>query len=295
MKKYVSRWTTEASGYPLKRTENDLKYLRLFNRVDGYKLLPRNWIQALRSDLYHDYVRSRISELCREPFCYLGRKTFNGKNINEVFTYYLSERGDKLLGDYGHTSKKQDAEQVLIDLVDASIELGVRTAPDVQLLKWRKILEHPNTPERIKTSTNPFAIYLNSKEKIIPDGRPFVLRKDGKGAVAFFKEVDRATEPLTSKKTREHIKQKFDKYQQAWKQELYKKQYGFPAAMILFITTEKGRMENMMKLLGPCSYIAFQTIEDFTILGLTPPVTTKFFTDPWKRNGYTDFYLKELG
>jgi hypothetical protein len=293
MKKYPSRWTTEPSGKCLKRTENDLRYLRLFNRVDGYKLLPRNWITAFVPDLHPNYVRTRIAELCREPFCYLARKTFNGRNINEMFTYYLTERGDRLVGDDGTVSTKQDAEQVLIDLVDASIELGIRTDPSVELLKWGAILKHANTPDRLKTSTDPFTLHL-PREKIRPDGRPFVIRKMGKGAVAFFKEVDRATEPLTSRRDREHIKHKFDQYRAAWSSKIYKTQYGFPAAMVLFVTTSPGRMENMMALLGPCPYIAFKTIEDFTVLGLTPPITTKFFDEPWKRAGHPDFALTEL-
>lgn len=292
MKQYIDRWSTEPSGKPLKRTENDLAYLRLFNRTDGYKLLTRNWVQAFFPDQHPNWVRTRIAELTRKPHAYLGRKTFNGRNINEIHTYYLAERGIALLGDDRPPLRKQDEEQALIDLVDASIELGARKA-GVEMRKWGKILQHPDTPEHIKTHPHPFVIKVNDVDKIIPDGRPFVL-KNATGAVAFFKEVDRKTEPLTSRTKREHIQQKFDNYKAAWGKRAYKTQYGFPNAMVLFVTTGSLRMQNMMQLLGPCPYILFKTIEDFTVLGLTPPVTTRFLDEPWERSGFPPFSLKTL-
>ena len=89
---------------------------------------------------------------------YLDRFTFNGtRNINETMTYYRTERGTRFLSQSGYPifrgTKDQSHHQALLDISTASIELGVKAHPHVELLKWSQMLEHPLMPDSTKTDS----------------------------------------------------------------------------------------------------------------------------------------------
>lgn len=187
---------------------------------------------------------------------------------------------------------------ILDSMIEASIELGMRDYGDtLQLYRWGDILEHPRTPEAVKFSTDPFRITLADGSHVIPDGAPLVLRHNLNGALALFRETDRATEDLSGN-ARITIEKKLLNWKQAIEGKLYEKIYGFPSAMLLFITIDERRMERIMRLtertLGPCSYILFKTTQDYEQSFKSVKPHTDILTMPFKRVGFPSFSLLTL-
>jgi hypothetical protein len=294
-----SRFSLDPLDYTLRLTARDIAILRLF---DDYRLLPTNWIRAFFPEADPIGLRNRLTALTKEPHTLLGRFTFNGtKNVNETMTYFRTTQGDRLLISKGYPplvrSGLKDAHQVLCDLVDASIALGVRAEPNLELITWRDLLNHPKVPEATKRLSNPFSFTLGDR-RLTPDGRPFIIkRRDTNQSILFFKEIDRHTEPLAKSELRASIAAKFDGYRRVFEGRLYTSQFGHGQALVLIVTTNVQHMRNMMEVaaeVGIHRSTLFQTIHDHTVHGETAPVTIRFLTEGWQRQGYPAFSLKML-
>jgi hypothetical protein len=156
----------------------------------------------------------------------------------------------------------------------------------VELLKWQDIRDHPATPQLPKL---PFRFDLGNTY-VKPDGRPFAL-KAGHETILFLKELDRNTEePFT-------IKTKLKHYNLL--QNEIKKRYGFKSFMLLFVTTNTTRQENILRWvkseIGDCKWVLTQVMTDHVQKMLsTAPVVTHLFDDVWRRACESNFSLKEL-
>ena len=233
-----SRFVRTPLAVALRANPRLIAILRVF---DDHRLLPANWIHALVGGDRIGLNR-RLTQLYREGL--LNRETLLGpKNVYETMTYSRTEKGDRFLNEKGFEGLPHDgthdAHQVLLDILSASIELGARNS-SIELHKWKEIRDHPKTPKlpnhpfRFQVGTNP-----NNEKTIflVPDGRPFFL-KGQEGSILFVKELDRNTEPATT------ILTKLKNYQKA--EDAIKARYGFKAMMLLFVTTDKTRQENIL-------------------------------------------------
>lgn len=273
-----SRFEPTLGDETIRLTERDIAVLKTF---DHYRLLPFNWLHALIGGPYVG-LRSRCTKLVAAG--YLKRKTFNGtRNIYETMTYYLTEKGTRTLLEMGHPQpdpydRTHDNHQVLLDILDASIELGAKQSA-TELIKWDGIKQRkPDIADK------PFKFQLG-KTWLIPDGRPFVL-KNNNGAILFLKELDRNTESAAT------IKNKIANYHKA--EQDIKDRYGVKAVMLLWVTTTDIRKENILKWIGSSKWMLTQTIFDHTPLGKFHPVSTKHFHEPYERAGYKPFSLEKL-
>lgn len=306
--KRLSRFSDDPTGVPLTVSPKDIEIFKLLDPERRYSILPTNWIQALLGG-DPTWMSKRLGRLSRRPYKYLHRPeeqwTFNA--LYKHALYRRADKADQYLIEQGllrrRAKRRTDAlrHQLLDNLVDASIELGVTADPALSLLDWHGILDHPKTPAALSDANEPFRLRIG-EQSLIPDGRPFVLRRsqaDGRALSLCIlgKEIDRATEPLRPSRMRHtSIARKFELYRKIFNAKLYQSHYGFPNAMVLIVTVSEAHMQNMMALAaeimgGKCSYLLFKTIEDFANIARSPQVSTAMLETPWQRAGYPPFYL----
>jgi hypothetical protein len=263
-----------------------LATLQLFDR---YRILPLNWMHALVGGGSYVGYRNLCTRMTLAKL--LERRTLNGRrNNNETQTYSRSKAGDKYLHERGYEAlphdSHHDAHQALVDIAEAQIELGARAA-DVEYHPWVDIRDHPKTP---RLPDRPFRFDVNDTYQI-PDGRPFYL-KNARGSMLFLREIDRNTEAPDT------IRIKLRNYRQL--QDRIQSRYGFRHMMLLFVTTNETRKENILRLLGEefvsgCKWILVATMTDHVKECLTTtPVATHLFTEPYLRAGHRPFSLLSL-
>jgi hypothetical protein len=263
-----------------------LATLQLFDR---YRLLPLNWMHALAGDGSYVGYRNLCTRMTLAKL--LERRTLNGRrNNNETQTYSRTRPGDRYLHERGFEAlphdSHHDTHQALVDIVEAQIELGSRAA-GIEYHPWIDIRDHPKTP---RLPEKPFRFDVNDTYQV-PDGRPFYL-KTARGSMLFLREVDRSTEAPDT------IRVKLRNYRQL--KDHIQSRYGFRRMMLLFITTNDTRKENILRLIGEefvdgSQWILVATMTDHVKECLTTaPVTTHLFTEPYLRAGFRPFLLHTL-
>lgn len=96
----------------------------------------------------------------------------------------------------------------------------------------------------IKGSTLPIPL---RRGRLIPD-QLFAL-KSAAGYLAFFLEIDRSTEPLTSKAPRRSLAYAIDQYREVFDGDLHRQHYGIKAnTLVLFVFEDAGRQERFLDL-----------------------------------------------
>lgn len=301
------------SGRSLQPTELVFRILDLFDPQRRYTYLPRDGTyQLLGEPCDPDYFRKLLADMAREPYKWLDCP-MQQIGVNHLAKQIIYTRGDGanplLITHERPTSSERPAKQykhqLLGDLVDASIELGVMRNPELDLLLWhRDILNHPKTPEHVKRLPDPCSIPVGS-QKLRPDGLPYVIRrtlKDGTTrALPLFKEIDRNTEQTTyTPRKHNTIEEKYTRWERIFRERIYQTHFGFPAAMVLFITTSEQHMHHLMahagETMGKCSWLLFKTIPDYGAQerGTSIPLTTRYLDEPYLRVGFPPFSLKTL-
>jgi hypothetical protein len=305
MDKRLSKLSDEPSRKQLLLQPRDIQILELLDPEHRYAYLSRDWIIAFIGGST-EVLRHRLGQMSRKPYKWLHRpdqqRAYNVLYKQSI--YMRGEGGDALLMNLGKLSRRsrrrsaQFRHELLLDFVDASIELGARRDPMMEYLDWSAILAHPKTPQSLLENTDPFKIQTQ-EQALVPDGRPFVLRHTQKGAIAFFKEVDCNNEQIAyTPKKHNTLEHKFRRYKDMFGRKLYQFQYGFPAAMVLVVTTNQVHMQNMMRAaeraLGKPSWLLFKYTPDHDLLGKSIPVTTEFYDTPWERAGRPPFLLNTM-
>jgi hypothetical protein len=294
-----SRFSRTSNGRNL--SEDGRVLIKLLRELDPewrYPCLPTDWLAAITGHV-EKYVKTIALDAAREPHFFTGRKDYHFKSS----VIWREQKGDELLIRKGYLSRRsrrtkaQRAHDILDSIIDASIELGVRKQPDLELLTWRDILQHPKTPQAIKDSLDPFRITLANGKDVLQDGRPFALRHKLNGALGFFKETDRDSEDLSGS-ARITIDKKLDAWKEIFEQRLYHKIYGFPRAMLLFITINESRErkihERIKARIGSCSWILTKTTDDFEQSHFSVKPHTKILDEPFNRVGFPPFDLRTL-
>ncbi len=298
----------DADHRPLQITERDIAVFELLDPEFRYTYLPSNWVHAF---LGGDALRlsKRLGRLSRAPHHYLVRPAQRAHSLNANYkhdVYARAEAGDRLLIERGRIARRairpseHYAHQLLNDLVDASIEMGVRTDPALRMIGWKEILAHPKLPSATRDAPHPFRLPVGDAT-LIPDGRPYVLARampdGGKRFLCVIgKEIDRHTEPLVpTDKLRSGIARKFELYRAFVDDRGYLTHYGFPNAVVLIVTTNAQHLTNMMalthELIGPCTYLLFKCVPDWAHAANFPPPGDFMLTEPWQRVGHPDFFL----
>ena len=299
MDKRRSRFSRVSNGRKLSSDgEVLIKILRKLDPEWEYSCLPTDWLAAITGHV-EKYVKTIALDAAREPHFLTGRKDYHFKSS----VIWREDKGDELLIKKGYLSRRsrrtkaQRAHDILDSIIDASIELGVRKQPQLELLKWRDILQHPLTPQAMKDSIDPFRITLASGSVVIPDGKPFGLRHAENGGMGFFKETDRDSEDLSGN-ARVTIDKKLDAWKEIFDNKLYRKLYGFPSAMLLFITIDKDRekklQERIKARIGNCSWILTKTTADFEQSHFSVKPHTEILDTPFNRVGFPPFDLRTL-
>lgn len=277
---------------PLTLSTRDLAIFRLLDPEYGYHYLPSNWINAFVGG---DALRlsKRLGRLARAPHGYLARRQDWYKHA----VYARTTKADELLGEPRVRDRDPYPHRLLQDLVQASIAIGVGADPALSLMCWSDLAATGKIPSATLDTSDPHAIPLASG-KLVPDGSPFAIRKDSRWRFVLGKEIDRATEPLTSTQARRTIRQKLEHYREVFDRRLYAAHYGFPNSVVLFVTTSPTRMLSMMELardvIGPCSYLLFASTRDWANERRFPAPNGDML-GPYQRVGHPPLHLANFG
>ena len=300
----LRRDSTDANGRPLVMGARDRAVLELLDPQFRYKYLPSNWIHAFVGGNWTG-LRKRLARMKRKPECFLLRPkqqdySENARYKHDVYT--RSDAGARFLGTVNGSKIYKDREyahDLLTDLVDASIEIGVRNDSSLRLLTWRDLAVHPNVPARTRFSQHPFRIPLgrhqHNKETVLePDGRPIIVETSDHGVfrknLYLLKEIDLNTEPLTSANERASWQRKLERYKLFFEQKLYASHYGFHSCLILVITTSEQRLRALLAM-SPPSYFLFKVEPNHARAPHFPDPSGRMLTEAWKRAGAPDFHL----
>ena len=260
-----------ADDHTLSLTARDLEIFRLLDPEFRFHYLPSNWVHAFTSG---DELRlsKRLARLARDPHKFLERR----QDWYKHSVYSRTTRADRHLGERRVRDRDPFAHRLLQDLVQASIEIAVPADPLLRIVHWHELATSGKIPNPTIESAEPNSIALRSG-KLIPDGKPFAIVSGGLWRFVLGKEIDRGTEPLVGAGARRSIRQKFTAYAECFEHRLYTTHYGFPNAVVLFVTTSEMRMKNMMQLcddvIGPCSFLAFAHTKDWAIESRFPSPT----------------------
>lgn len=305
MKKPLGHFSDEPRETPLRETVNDALLLQVLDPRSSFKLLPTNYLPAFMPHLHPKHVTNRAGLLARRPYNYLGYVVFSGRNLNEVRYYFRTPAGDRFLMERGYLAglrrpAARNRHQALVDLWKASLRLGVKTST-LTYRHWDDLVQRPKMPERTKNSDHPFRLYLGD-EYAVPDDAPFTLSNE-KGGMLFLVEMDCNSEQITRADEKNTIEGKLQMYRDLLKARVPHRQYGVnPAAdavKLIIVTVTQGRREAIKRKIfdvfgGACPSILLGLIENHPKIGVTPPITTKQFTEPYQRAGLPDFSLAAL-
>lgn len=259
----------DADDRPLAISERDLRIFRLLDPEHAFHYLPSNWLHAfVGGDAQR--VSKRLGRLAREPHGYLVRRQARYKHA----VYARTPKADAYLGEKRIRDRDPFAHRLLQDLVTASLALTVSRTSGLTFLPWLDLAATGKIPAPTLDGPEPHAIPLQSG-KLIPDGKPIAIRAATRWRFVLGLEIDRGTEPLTSPQARRSIAKKLESYAECFASKLYTSHYGFPNAVVLFVTTSPARMQSMLALtervIGPCSYLLFARTTDWAIAPSFPP------------------------
>lgn len=283
---------SRVDGDALFLSERDLAIFRLLDPEHGYRYLPSNWIHAFVGG---DQLRvaKRLGRLARAPHNYLERRQDWYKHP----VYERTAKADAQLGDKRFRDRDPFAHRLLEDMVQASIALAVAADPAARLVAWPELAASGKVPAATLDSKQPHAIPLR-QGKLVPDGKPFAITRNGRWLFVLGKEIDRGTEPLVANYARRSIKEKLEHYRACFEESRYASHYGFPNSIVLFVTTSPVRMASMMELcrtvIGPCTHLLFAHTRDWANEPRFPPASGDLL-GPYQRVGHPPFNLSTLG
>jgi hypothetical protein len=313
-----SRWTRDpvtddGRTVVVHPTDRDVEIFKLLTR---YRYLPSDYIHAFVGGSMSALSR-RLNFLSRKPNFYLARPHQQRECADANYrhlVYELDERGSRVLKECGlsflpKSYHRNFAHELMVSQIMASFELGTREMANVRLITWPQILASPNTPAGTRDSPTAASIPITfsfADERysvnVNADGRPFGIERivGGSRTYLFFPgiEADCATEPIdTSGFERSSIAKKLCAYIAIAEQGVYRSHFGFPNFFVPLITTNKARMESMMKLLDGMTggrgskMFLFKTFPSFTSAEKPPAPDGHMLTLPWQRVGFPPLCL----
>jgi hypothetical protein len=313
----ISRWGTDPvlrNGNPVvvtpRNTKDYVAYLAPFAR---HHFLNVRQIAKLAGRSFHT-TQDAVHVLKSEPNFYLKvcNEQANNKRfyLNTCLYYDLTLKGEKELAAHGipniarATSRSFDHE-VMVSEISSSLDIGASEHPDVEILWWNDLANHPQVPEATKKLKNPLAIptQIAGKDTLIhPDYSPFVIRrKHLKAAEYIFLpgfEADADSESLeTSTQGARTIRNHFEGYLYVMQKEIYRSHFGATSLFVPFVFTNQTRMHNAIDLLNRIPeardytrFFLFKWMPTFKF-GTPAPATGHILLEPWTRGNGKSFSL----
>lgn len=192
---------------------------------------------------------------------------------SDPMVYGLGNKGADLLADLDiprgkvdWTSKNREVKKVFLEhtLMVAHFMVCLQVAcdkqGDIRLIEPEEVLKE--SPAGRGDYINPFSWRVQTKKhhqgsirdlqfNLIPDkvfGLHFVKDPPGKNKAYFFLEADRGTMPIQrSNFFRTSFFKKMIGYWASWREDLFKKTFGFKNARVLTITTSEDRIKSMIQ------------------------------------------------
>ena len=252
-----SRWTANPitkNGHVVATRPNVAGDLEILKWLGRYPLLTADDLVALTNRPYKSVIR-RLNKLKRKPTQFL--KVCDGQREQpRVYQYtsqalQLAPNGIAKLREIGFEPKTPKASIHFIhQLTESQVGAAFHCLP---IITFDEILAAPHTPQGAQKAI-PVQFSLKGKDydyDLTPDGQPFGIKyTNGTYRFCAF-ETDCASEPLSaSTADRQSIERKFGAYLTVLANGLYESHWGFPGLTVLFTTTTKQRMENMLALLA---------------------------------------------
>ena len=252
-----SRWTANPitkNGHVVATRPNVAGDLEILKWLGRYPLLTADDLVALTNRPYKSVIR-RLNKLKRKPNQFI--KVCDGQREQPRIYQWTSQalqlapNGIAKLHEIGFEPKTPKASIHFIhQLTESQVGAAFHALP---IITFDEILAAPHTPKGAKKSI-PVQFTLKGKDydyDLTPDGEPFGIKyRNGTYRFCVF-ETDCASEPLTSSnRDRQTLEQKFAAYLTVLGNGLYESHWGFPNLTVLFTTTTKLRMENMIELLA---------------------------------------------
>ena len=298
----------DGGARPAILTERDIEIFKLLAR---FRYLPSDYIQAFVGGSEKGLTH-RFNLLSRKPNLYLARPQQQRQSANANYrhlVYELDDRGARALRERGlpHPQKSYQrnfGHELMVSLIMASIELGMRECGHVRLISWTEILASEKTPRATRELAAPASIAISyslrgeaRSDTITADARPFGLERtlEGKRSYLFFPgiEADYGTEPIDAQSTdRSSLAKKFAAYLAIVEQGIHRAHFGFPNFFVPVATTTTARMRSMMELVerltsgNGSKILLFKTLPSFTSADKPPSPSGHMLTSPWERVGY---------
>jgi hypothetical protein len=225
------------------------------------------------------------------------------RNLRENIYYQLAPRGVEWLNANGeHVQQPRRVYNLghtgLVSHIMASITAGVTQHSSAKLISWEEMQTHPKFPQETITAKDNTAVPHPTKGHIRPDTHPFgveMLKDNHKRYRFFVVEADNGTETIKPSKPAEYtgnsIYSKFEAYLDFIESKGFHARYGLPNYFVLFIFTNRTRLDNAKALLasmtrGGSRYILFQLADHNALPGY-------IFTSACERVGYEALFLSK--
>lgn len=212
--------------------------------------------------------------------------------------YDIAPAGERALKAAGIWRSKNSAatgpwlHQFMVSSIIASVRLCTEARTDLSFIPGADILERANT-----TLSCPVSIVdPHTRRHVTKELKPDALfgleykTAEGSGYRFFVVEADRATEPLTSKNfNRKSALRNLLQYRAYVAEEAYKAHLKLTSPLVVLnVTSDAGRMDRMLKLIGERSpggntYMLFQTWEAFMPPFRPPRPNSQFLSELWAR------------
>lgn len=261
-----SRYHRNPTTLPLRLTYRDVEILKC---IDRFKYLTSQQIadlfnssrqginKRLKLLFHHHYLGklpARLSpHLFNSPDVYfinLNRKTSRALAVKNI-TLPHQKRSN-------HKTPKRDYIQhtLLTNECLIAFERTVGDHREIEFLPSHKLLNEPSM-KKVQNRSHPWKVSAFISERHItrtafPDAAFALLNKKTGKKQLYLIEADRMTQPLARRRQKlfrvSNIKAKLIIYHTAWKQGVFREQFGFPATRILFITLSAERAKHMRTL-----------------------------------------------
>lgn len=285
----------------------DLEIFKLLNR---YRYLRSTFIHAFVGG-YKIALIKRLGTLYHDGF--LDRPASQWQAINARYmpaVYELGRKGDQALRAAGVPVNLMPSQQfshsLMVCDILASIEIGVRSNPELRLISWEEIVakmpaaaanqKNPRElPCRISFTFPRSKTTHHSSKPLIPNAVFGIEYRPTESFRFFALEADRNHEPvMRNNLSQTSYLRKILQYREIAKG-VYKTQWGLPNLLVLNVTTSEPHMQNIMSLVGKltegkgASYLLFKTMPSLASLEKAPAPDAGMLTAPWLRAGFEPF------
>ncbi len=296
-----SRMRRARTGKRIELTSRDIEIFKLLSR---YRYLRSTYIHAFVGGASETRFKERLGDLFHEG--YLDRPSRQWEMADcrhRPVIHELSTGAKRVLEQQdiieetrtwlGASVHRQFAHSLMVCETLASIELGTRLSPGVRFIAWPEILA--KAPAATRGSALPFRFPSSAPGgSVVPDslfGLGYLVG-EAKTYRFFALETDRGTMPIVrSDQTQTSYTRKLTAYRDLISREVYKSHLGIPNLLVLTVTTDNHRLEEIMSRLreqgdGAAAFL-FKALADRE---RTLPAPQLFF-EPWQRVGVSPLHI----